>query len=153
MDFMNLAGMTQYFNVTTCLMICYITLIDKKWIICSKTCYSLHFFPKPGNYTLNSYLFHFQLLTHLLDDNLSQDPNGLVRGLDQGNTATFYFPMTCVNCMAWLPVINIKSKIPRIWWKVSLLGLSDCIRFSNQRITKCNIHQQMPRNWVICNKN
>ena len=27
-----------------------------------------------------------------------------IRGQDQDNSATFYFPMICVNCMTWLPV-------------------------------------------------
>ena len=34
-----------------------------------------------------------------------------------------------------------------------MLDSSACIKLSNQRITKYNIHQQLPKNWILCNKN
>ena len=56
----------EYFNPTTCLMICYITIIDKKWIICNKSWYLLHFYRKPGNYTLKlvSAIFYQIFISH-----------------------------------------------------------------------------------------
>ena len=72
----------EYFNGTTCLMVYYVTLINKKMLIfvtfLYKTCY---------NYTLNSCLFHFWFLIHpfgwqseLCYKKLG--PNGFVRGQD-----------------------------------------------------------------------